>query len=569
MTTEDKNVRKLREKVEAALSKRKDDDAIKLLGQLIDADPKTPRWPHKRGELYRKRNRNKEAIECYSLAADLYLDQGFLARAVAMAKSVLDIDPQRTDVLLRIDPESARKLHREQRPTSLSARPGPRPVLVPSFAPAAAVHHPAVLADDSPARHGAVLPESLPPAPARHPAVLPDSLPAPARHPAVLPDSVPAPARHPAVLLEDEPEPSQRGVPASPPPAQPPAQATRGQRTKQAEPLRVPGPPRRHEMPSGMLELAEELTIAPDVLPNETRFSNAPPATGIRPSLTDRELEPRTPAAVRGSERPRSPGARTLSNLPLFPLFAELPQDALVELIRGAEVIELEDGAAVVRKGEPADALYGIVEGSVDVLVPGQSLRMTLAEGDVFGESCLLAGEKRHADVMVRGHLSALKLSRQVFNRVLAAYPQLAEVLLELLTRRLLGNLLQSSPLFQEFDARGRQELAQKFEIRRAPRGMVLAESGKIMDGLYINLTGTLEVKYADGRPLEQHEPGTMFGQSSLLTQDPSDIGVRALANMLVLRLPARAFHAMAMQYPGILAHISELSGSSVAKITT
>jgi hypothetical protein len=69
--------------------------------------------------------------------------------------------------------------------------------------------------------------------------------------------------------------------------------------------------------------------------------------------------------------------------------------------------------------------------------------------------------------------------------------------LLELLTRRLLGNLLQSSPLFQEFDAHSRQELAQLFEIRRAPRGMVLAEIGKVMDGLYINLTGTLEVHLA------------------------------------------------------------------------
>jgi CRP-like cAMP-binding protein len=152
---------------------------------------------------------------------------------------------------------------------------------------------------------------------------------------------------------------------------------------------------------------------------------------------------------------------------------------------------------------------------------------------------------------------------------MLSAYPRLAEVLLELLTRRLLGNLLQSSPLFHEFDARGRQELAQLFEIRRAPKGMVLAESGKIMDGLYINLTGTLEVSYADGRATEQHEPGTMFGQSSLLTKDASDIGVRTLANMLVLRLPARAFHTIAMQYPHMLAHISDLSGSSVAKITT
>jgi CRP-like cAMP-binding protein len=266
---------------------------------------------------------------------------------------------------------------------------------------------------------------------------------------------------------------------------------------------------------------------------------------------------------------PTPTGARTLSKLPLFPLFAELPQAALIEMVKLADVVDLPDGAFVVRKGEPADALYGIVEGSVEIVVPGQSTRMTLAEGDVFGEACLLAGEKRHADVVVRGHLSALKMGRQVFKQLVAVHPVLAELLLELLTRRLLGNLLQSSPLFQELDVQGRQEIAKLFEIRRAPMGMALAEIGKRMDGLYVNLTGNLEVSYQDGRPTETHEPGTMFGQSSLLTQAASDVSVRALGNMLVLRLPARAFHTMAMQYPGMLAHVSELASASVAKITT
>ena len=221
-----------------------------------------------------------------------------------------------------------------------------------------------------------------------------------------------------------------------------------------------------------------------------------------------------------------------------------------------------------MRRGEPADALYGIVEGSVDIVAAGLGTHTTLAEGDVFGESALLASEKRYADIVVRGHLVALKIPRKVFSVIAGRHPLLAEVLLELLTRRLLGNLLQSSPLFQEFDARGRQELAHKFEIRRAPRGTVLAAQGKAMDGLYVNLTGAIEVEYGDGRPVERHESGTMFGQNSLLTNEPSDVTVRARDNMLVLRLPSPAFHSIAMQYPGILAHVSELASSSVAKIT-
>jgi CRP-like cAMP-binding protein len=96
---------------------------------------------------------------------------------------------------------------------------------------------------------------------------------------------------------------------------------------------------------------------------------------------------------------------------------------------------------------------------------------------------------------------------------------------------------------------------------------MKLAEAGKQMDGLYISLTGMLEVHYGDGRAPEQHEPGTMLGQAGMLTQEPSDITVLTMANMLVLRLPAQTFHAIVMQYPGMLAHISDLASSSVAKV--
>ena len=57
---EDKTVRKLRKKLESALAKQKNDDAIALLGKLMEADPKAPRWAHKRGDLLRKAKKMTE-----------------------------------------------------------------------------------------------------------------------------------------------------------------------------------------------------------------------------------------------------------------------------------------------------------------------------------------------------------------------------------------------------------------------------------------------------------------------------------------------------------------------------
>jgi hypothetical protein len=48
-----------------------------------------------------------------------------------------------------------------------------------------------------------------------------------------------------------------------------------------------------------------------------------------------------------------------------------------------------------------------------------------------------------------------------------------------------------------------------------------------------------------------------------------SDATITALANMLVLRLPAQAFHSAVMQYPGMLALLSELAGTTVARVAT
>jgi cAMP-dependent protein kinase regulator len=304
--------------------------------------------------------------------------------------------------------------------------------------------------------------------------------------------------------------------------------------------------------------------VAPDATPNETRFSNAPPRPGV--ALSAAELSPRTEAASDESLEAVPPSAGQLSHLPLFPLFAEIPQDILAEMIEGTELIELADGDYVMRRGDPGDALYGIVDGSVAIVVPNQSVELTLAEGDVFGESCFLQDEPRHADVRVKGRLTALRIPRDVLLRMLGHHPPLVEVLLDLLARRLLGNLLQTSPLFQEFDAEGRSELSGRFEIRRAAAGTKLAIAGKRMDGLYISLTGTLLVEAPGAEPWVA-APGSMFGQHTLLSQEPAGASVTARVNLVVLRLPSVTFSQLAMQYPTVVARLAELSTGDVVSV--
>jgi CRP-like cAMP-binding protein len=275
----------------------------------------------------------------------------------------------------------------------------------------------------------------------------------------------------------------------------------------------------------------------------------------------------RQPArALDGGSGAPTLSAATLAELPRFPLFASLPSHVLARLVGGAQLIELPHSAYVVRCDDSDDALYAIAEGSVTISVPGQPFELTLAEGDVFGEACLLDEARSQVDIVVHGKLSALRIARQVLLQAVQEHPPLAGLVFELLTRRRLGNLLQVSPMFQDFDAGAKAELAGLFEVRRVAAGSELSVAGKRMDGLYIALTGSLHVREPGVAP-RVAPAGSMFGHNSLLTQDPSGVDVVAAVDMIVLRLPAARFTGMAMQYPSVLVRLGELSTSDVVRV--
>ena len=106
-----KAIAKLREKLNTALRKEKFKDAQELYRKLQEAEPDEPRWPHRHGDLLRRLGKEALAIRHYELAVHRYAQLGFVARAAAMAKVIIGIDPARVDVLERVDPEAARQLH--------------------------------------------------------------------------------------------------------------------------------------------------------------------------------------------------------------------------------------------------------------------------------------------------------------------------------------------------------------------------------------------------------------------------------------------------------------------------
>jgi glutaminase len=96
-------------------------------------------------------------------------------------------------------------------------------------------------------------------------------------------------------------------------------------------------------------------------------------------------------------------------------------------------------GDTLLRRGDPADALYLLMRGEVSVVVPlaqgGHKRLATLSAGMAFGESALVAGGRRSADVNADTEVECLTLSAADFARLETGRPSLAVTLLHNLLR--------------------------------------------------------------------------------------------------------------------------------------
>src|SRR6185295_16581333 len=99
------------------------------------------------------------------------------------------------------------------------------------------------------------------------------------------------------------------------------------------------------------------------------------------------------------------------------------------------------------------------------------SPEVRLGFGDVFGEACLLDEGQRQADVRAETALMALRIGKSGLDEITQKHTEIGDALFQLLARRLVTNLMHTSPMFTVFEPAVRLELGQLFEIRRADAG--------------------------------------------------------------------------------------------------
>jgi CRP-like cAMP-binding protein len=125
VTTDVDQVRAAHAAWERAIERDRHADAVKALLELEALEPREPNWSHRLGDAYRRLGQNEAAASAFGRAMDRYHVQGFLPRAIAMAKLAASLDPSKADLIELLTPESARAVRPPAVPPPVPLRAAP------------------------------------------------------------------------------------------------------------------------------------------------------------------------------------------------------------------------------------------------------------------------------------------------------------------------------------------------------------------------------------------------------------------------------------------------------------
>ena len=463
--------------IQARLQKRDYKGALDWFNTLLQKDPKNTQIRLRFADTLVLAGSKKEAVKQLRIVADELADKGFMIRAIAINKKILQIDPLQTDVHQKLAEMKEERSTATSRPTLAEAltqpdtpiRRAPEETEAEAPTPAPAQTQP---------------PKAPPPKAEELPQTLPDleesmtmefgdtgEILAPAaealepEQPATsqgfeLTEEAELPAAEVAPVIEapldEEPsfteEPIELGAEFAPDAGEEAEIVTVDADTEEPavelsldgieEPLSSPEIVLEIDQPEEVApveevvaEVVQELEVAVageemEVVELEVESEPEMAAEGSNPlvgvlgedidSLVDSIIDD-VGSSAKGSEQPAEDEPPTH-----IPLFSDLttPEFIDVALLLVRRVLKV--GEQVVREGDPGDSMFIISAGEVRATVERDGRQVpvaTLRDGDFFGEMAVLSGEPRTATVTAVKNTEVLELSRENLREICSRHP--------------------------------------------------------------------------------------------------------------------------------------------------
>ena len=129
-----------------------------------------------------------------------------------------------------------------------------------------------------------------------------------------------------------------------------------------------------------------------------------------------------------------------------IPLFANIEPSKLKLLAFTSERLAFQEGQSLFHQGDMGDAAYLVVDGSADVIIEdpdGGKLTVAQVGRNAFvGEIAILCDVPRTATITATTKLDTLRISKDLFFRLVNEFPTMAvEIMRELARRQEQSNL--------------------------------------------------------------------------------------------------------------------------------
>jgi len=122
-----------------------------------------------------------------------------------------------------------------------------------------------------------------------------------------------------------------------------------------------------------------------------------------------------------------------------IPLFAKIDPAKLKLMCFASERLTFKNGQSLFERGDSGDAAYILIDGTADVIVQNDkpSVVAQVGKNDIVGEIAILCDVPRTATVTATSELTALKITKDLFFRMVTDFPEMGVEIMRVLAHRL------------------------------------------------------------------------------------------------------------------------------------
>ena len=110
-------------------------------------------------------------------------------------------------------------------------------------------------------------------------------------------------------------------------------------------------------------------------------------------------------------------------------MFSKMEASKLKLLAFTSKLVEYDDGDILFHVDDPADSVYLVMEGQVEILVDSDSedsSSIVRGEDSLIGEMAVISNQGRSASVRAKGTVTVLRIEDDVFLQLLTGNPEVA-----------------------------------------------------------------------------------------------------------------------------------------------